>query len=129
MGGDSALMTSSSRLDSDNRFSTAIEARFFGGADLVGERRGIERRGAGAGVALVDLRAFAPDLTVPPFRKAAMSCVASSSELILATQKTIVRRVSGGSGKLQQLYALMGGIRLLRVAAPSIWFDTVRVVI
>lgn len=89
------MMTSSPELDSDKKFSTAIEARLFGGSRRAGDRRGVERRGAG--VPLADLGAVAPERVAPPFRKAAMSCAASSSEDMLATRYHVVRRVYPGS--------------------------------
>jgi hypothetical protein len=70
-GGWKFVLFSAPELASDKKSSTEIEGRFF-----AGERRGVERRGGG-GDAL--------GLVVPPLLKAAMSWIASSSELILAT--------------------------------------------
>ena len=76
-GGGLALTTFSLELDLDNKSSTAIEARFCGGERLTGD--------LGGGPALADWGLFVLGRVVPLLLKAAMSCVASSSELMLAT--------------------------------------------
>ena len=92
MDGDSALSRSSPELESDRKFSTAMDTRFcfcfLGGGVREGERRGVALRGGGAALADLDLLLLllGPVLAVPLFLKAAMSWVASSSELMLATR-------------------------------------------
>jgi hypothetical protein len=90
LDGGSALLRSSPELESDRKFSTAIDTRFcfFGGGVREGERRGVALREGGAALADLDLDLLllGPVLAVPPFLKAAMSWVASSSELMLATR-------------------------------------------
>jgi hypothetical protein len=58
---------------------------FFGGGVREGELRGVALREGGAALADLDLVLLGPVLAVPPFLKAAMSWVASSSELMLLT--------------------------------------------